>query len=277
MDRLSPMLKRFNFHADVFFSGNLSEPCEFEETQGKHGFIHILRSGSLDLIDHNGKKRNVGQPSVLLFATGQKHRILPNPFKGADVVSANIEYDDIAANPIANALPPFLTFQLSRYPELKKTAKALFKEAFDSKCGRMPMIDRLCDIVIIQALRELLNSKEVPHGMLAGLAHPELTSVITHIHAQPEYPWSLETMAELVFMSRSKFADLFRDVVGETPGEYLNDWRMNVAKNALMKGNTVSVVAQQVGYENGSALARAFRKKNGVSPKAWQQQNAISH
>lgn len=83
-------------------------------------------------------------------------------------------------------------------------------------------------------------------------------------------------MAELAFMSRSKFADLFRDVVGETPGEYLTDWRMNVAQSALLKGDTVSVVAEKVGYENGSALARAFRKKLNVSPKVWQQQHIKS-
>ncbi len=276
MDRLSQILKRFNLHADVFFSGNLCGLSDFDEPSGKRGHIHILKSGSLDLIDHQGKKRNIGQPSVMFFPTGRKHRIVPDPVKGADLVCATIEYVDVTANPIAQALPPFLKFQLSRYPDLKKTAKWLFKEAFDSKCGRMPMIDRLCDIFIIQVLREVLNSNEVSHGMLAGLAHPPLASVITQIHAQPEYPWSLESMAELAFMSRSKFADLFRDVVGETPGEYLTDWRMNVAQSALLKGDTVSVVAEKVGYENGSALARAFRKKVGVSPKVWQQQNINS-
>jgi AraC-like DNA-binding protein len=277
VDRLSQILKRFNLHADVSFSGNLCAISEFDDAQGKHGRIHFLKSGSLDLIDHNSKKRNVGQPSVLFFPTGKKHRIVPDPLKGADLVCATINYEDVASNPIANALPPFLKFQLSRYPELKKSAKWLFKEAFDTKCGRMPMLDRLCDISIIQLLREVLDSNEVSSGMLAGLANPQLANVITQIHALPEYPWSLESMADLAFMSRSKFADLFRDVVGETPGEYLTDWRMRVAQNALLNGNNVSLVAEKVGYENGSALARAFRKKIGVSPKVWQQQNIKSH
>lgn len=277
MDRLSEILKRFNLHAEVFFSGNLCGLSEFEEPNGKRGHIHILKSGSLDLIDYAGKKRKVGEPSVLFFPSGRKHRIVPDPVKGADLVCATIDYEDVTANPIANALPPFLKFQLSRYPDLKKSAKWLFKEAFDNKCGRMPMIDRLCDIFIIQILREVLDSNEVSHGMLAGLAHQQLANVITQIHALPEYPWSLESMADLAFMSRSKFADLFREVVGTTPGEYLSDWRMSVAKNALVNGDTVSIVAEKVGYENSSALARAFRKKVGMSPKAWQQQHKKGH
>lgn len=220
MDCLSQILKRFNLHADVCFSGKLFEITEFEEPQGRRGHIHILKSGSLMLIHHDGKKQNVGQPSVLFFPTGRKHRIMPDPVKGADLVCATIDYEDVASNPIANALPAFLKFQLSRFPDLKKSAKWLFKEAFDSKCGRMPMMDSLCDIFIIQVLREVIDSNEVAHGMLAGLAHPQLANVITQIHALPEYPWSLEAMADLAFMSRSKFADLFRDIVGETPGEH---------------------------------------------------------
>nr|WP_136251211.1 AraC family transcriptional regulator [Ningiella ruwaisensis] len=273
MDSLSEILKRFNLHAEVFFSGNLCNLSEFHEKEGKRGHIHILRSGALTLVDENGKKKAVGQPSVLFFPTGRKHRILPDPVLGADLVCATIEYQDVTANPLAAALPGFMKFQLSRYPDLKKAAKWLFKEAFSDKPGRLPLIDRLCDIFIIQVLRQVLASNEMEHGMLAGLSHPQLCNVITQIHAQPEYPWSLETMSELAFMSRSKFADLFREVVGETPGEYLTNWRMTVAQNELLKGDAVSTVAEKVGYENGSALARAFRKKTGLSPKHWQQEH----
>jgi AraC-like DNA-binding protein len=120
-------------------------------------------------------------------------------------------------------------------------------------------------------LKEVLDDKRISYGMFAGLAHPELSQVIVKIHAQPEYPWSLDTMAEFAFMSRSKFADLFRDVMDETPGEYLTNWRMTVAQSELRKGSSVGQVAEKVGYENGSALARAFRKSTGISPKAWQK------
>jgi AraC-like DNA-binding protein len=137
------------------------------------------------------------------------------------------------------------------------------------------ILDRLLDIFIIQILRQVLDDEKVSHGMLAGLSHPQLSHVINSIHAQPEYPWSLDSMAELAFMSRSKFADLFREVLDETPGEYLTNWRMRVAQNELLKGHSVSIVADKVGYENGSALARAFRKKTGSSPKAWQQTHLV--
>jgi AraC-like DNA-binding protein len=278
VDRLSEILKRFDLHANVFFSGNLCVLSQFDESQDGSGYIHILKSGSLVLIDDKAKKRkkrNVAQPTVLFFPEGRKHIIVPDPLVGADIVSASITYQEPLANPMAHALPPFLKFQLSRYPDLKKAAKWIFKEAFGDKCGRAPVADRLLDIFIIQILRQVLDDEKVPRGMLAGLSHPQLSHVINSIHGQPEYPWSLDSMAELAFMSRSKFADLFREVLDETPGEYLTNWRMRVAQNELLKGHSVSVVADKVGYENGSALARAFRKKTGSSPKAWQQLHLV--
>jgi len=45
-----------------------------------------------------------------------------------------------------------------------------------------------------------------------------------------------------------------------------------VAKGLLKKNKSVALVANAVGYENGSALARVFRKKLGISPKQWVEQ-----
>ena len=67
----------------------------------------------------------------------------------------------------------------------------------------------------------------------------------------------------------SKFAELFKRIVNQSPGDYLIDWRIAVAKGLLQKNKPVALVANAVGYENGSALARVFRKKIGLSPKQW--------
>lgn len=70
-------------------------------------------------------------------------------------------------------------------------------------------------------------------------------------------------------MSCSKSAELFKRTVGQSPGDYVIDWRIVVAQGLLQQDKPVSLVANAVGYENGSALARVFRKKLGMSPKEW--------
>ena len=105
--------------------------------------------------------------------------------------------------------------------------------------------------------------------MLAGMAHPQLSKLITAIHDKPEEPWTVDSMAEKALMSRAKFAALFRGTVGQAPSDYLTDLRIALAQGLLKKDLPVSLVANEVGYEHGSALARVFRKKMGVSPKEW--------
>lgn len=172
-------------------------------------------------------------------------------------------------NPIADALPRLLCFKLSENEALMKTAQWLFAEAFNEDSGRLPMINSLTDIFIIYVLRHVIDNNIMQHGLLAGLAHPQLSKVLLAIHNAPEKQWGLEGMAALALMSRSKFADVFKRTVGQSPGDYIIDWRIIIAKGLLLQNKPVSIVANAVGYENGSALARVFRKKLGISPKQW--------
>ena len=81
-------------------------------------------------------------------------------------------------------------------------------------------------------------------------------------------------MAEIALMSRSKFAEVFKEVIGQTPNDYLLEWRVSVAQSLLLKGKSVSLVANSVGYETASALSRVFRKKLELSPKEWLELQA---
>lgn len=271
MDQLSAILKRFSMNTEVFFTGNLCGISNFNK-EPNQGHLHLLRSGELTLIDEQGKSQLVNEPTVLFFPTPHAHRIIGSEDNPPELVCANIVYSESSSNPIANALPALLSFALNDCPKLEQTANMLFDEAFNDRCGRLPMIDSLTNILLIHVFRHVLDHNIIQHGLLAGLAHPQISKVMLAVHESPERQWGLEEMAELALMSRSKFADLFKRIVGQSPGDYVIDWRIIVAKNLLKENKPVALVANAVGYENGSALARVFRKKLGVSPKEWIDQ-----
>ncbi|MBQ0729592.1 MAG: AraC family transcriptional regulator [Oleispira antarctica] len=269
MDRLSEILIRFSMNAQVFFSGNLCGITPFGASDNSEGHLHLLKSGKLTLIDDQGEKTVFDRPTVIFFPQASHHRIITSESDQAELVCANIQYRDGFNNPLAKALPKFIFFDIENSEYLGETANWLFDEAFNERCGRQPMIDRLSDIFLIQVLRQVLEDGAVAHGMLAGLSHPQLSKVMMSIHEQPEKNWNLESLSKLAAMSRSKFAELFKEVVGQPPGDYLTDWRLFIAQGLLQKNKSVGLVANEVGYENGSALARVFRKKTGLSPKEW--------
>jgi AraC-like DNA-binding protein len=272
MDTLSEILQRFQLQAEVFFSGNLCELSEFDEPSGRKGHLHILRSGSLTLIDKRGSKQLFDTPSLLFFPQGRFHRLLPNSETGADIVCATIDYKSAQAHPIALSLPSSISLDIAKdkHLHLQQTAQWLFEEAFAQRSGKTVMINKLCDIFIVQILREVINQSLVTRGMLAGMAHPQLAKALLAIHKQPGTLWRIETLAAEALMSRSKFSSLFKTIVGQTPLDYLTDWRLQIAQDLLSQGLSVHLVANKVGYEDGSALARVFKKKLGVSPKFFK-------
>lgn len=271
MDQLSVILQRFSMNTEVFFTGNLCGVSNFSRKPNQ-GHLHLLSSGELTLIDEKGNSRLVNEPTVLYFPTPHAHRIIGSEENPPELVCADIIYNEGTSNPIANALPALICFKLSDSQKLKQTALCLFEEAFQDQCGRIPMINLLTDMFLIHVLRHVLNNNIMQHGMLAGLAHPQLSKVLLAIHKMPEKQWGLDAMAELALMSRSKFAELFKRIVGQSPGDYVIDWRIVVAQGLLQQDKAVALVANAVGYENGSALARVFRKKLGMSPKQWLEQ-----
>jgi AraC-like DNA-binding protein len=72
-------------------------------------------------------------------------------------------------------------------------------------------------------------------------------------------------------MSRSVFADTFRDTIGCTPGAYLQSWRVSLAQQSLRRGRALKMIAIEVGYGSEAALSRAFKAHSGVTPRKWRQ------
>lgn len=269
MDKLSEVLNNFSISAGVFYTGNLCGLSSFNPDGSEEGHLHLLQSGKLNVIDHNGNKTHISEPSVLFFPRPAQHRLMAEEEDNAQVVCATVKYGTGSKNPLANALPSLLTIKLAEAKPLCVATDLLFQEAFEDNNGRLAMMDRLTEVFIIHLLRYAMKSGIVEAGMLSGLAHPQLSKAIVAMHDAPEKNWPLETLAELSAMSRSKFAELFKEQVGQPPGDYLLEWRVALAQNYLKKGKPVGWVANQVGYENASALARVFRKKTGQSPKQW--------
>jgi len=97
------------------------------------------------------------------------------------------------------------------------------------------------------------------------------------MHDHPQREWSLEDLAAASGMSRSVFANGFRDTVGVTPGSYLQGWRVGLAQKALLQGRSLKLIAQEVGYGSEAALSRAFKAQSGKSPREWRNAQARSN
>ena len=268
-DRLAEILKIYNIKARVFHSGNLCGTANFDEDSGL-GYIHVLRQGKLKITSPSHSEQIVDEPCLIVYMNPIAH-LLHAPIDNAELVCASFECGINTGNPLSLALPEMILIKLKDMESLNHTLSALFNESMTNNCGKQDILDRLIEVVIIQSLRFLMTTKALESGLLAGLADLQLNKSITAIHASPGEPWSLDAMASIAGMSRSRFAAKFLRVVGVTPGNYLSDWRFGIAKSLLAEGKSIQFAADKVGYNSASALSRAFRKRYGFSPTKWIQ------
>ncbi len=171
------------------------------------------------------------------------------------------------ANPIALALPDLVLVRLDQSAPLRAVTDILLEEAMAPRCGGRAVIDRLCEIVVIRLLRHLIESGETEVGLLAGLSDPNISLAIIAMHDNPDRHYNLEDLAEISAMSRTHFANSFRKLVGVTPGQYLSNWRLTLARTELAKGVPLKAIAGRIGFSSSAALSRAFTRRYGVSPK----------
>ena len=100
----------------------------------------------------------------------------------------------------------------------------------------------------------------------------ELRNLIDWTEARLSRPPSLEEAAAFSSMSRSAFCRWFKARTGAGYASYLEELRLDAAKDHLVAGLPVARAAEAVGYEDPSYFVRRFRGRFGQTPGRWAKE-----
>ena len=107
---------------------------------------------------------------------------------------------------------------------------------------------------------------------MAAMQDERISKVLKEIHAHPQNDWQLEKLAQIAGMSRTSFISKFKSLIGDTPFNYLTQWRLLQAKQLLAESNLpVGEIAEQVGYQSEAAFSRVFKKYVEQTPLKFRQ------
>lgn len=158
-------------------------------------------------------------------------------------------------------------------------SQLLAAETFSVELGAEAILSRLADIIVIMALRQHLTGlSNEKIGWLSALQDDRIGAALSLIHETPAHHWSLDELAKTVAMSRTSFAQQFKKLVGNTPMEYLTEWRMSLAYSRLqLSKDTMLTIALDIGYQSEAAFSRAFKKIIGQSPNEIRKAYQTAH
>ena len=255
-------------HGRCWLSGaGLAEPLALAA-----GDCFIVSGGSpFALMDQPGRP---AVPCETIFA-GRTEGVIRFGGGGEEtaIVSGRFLFDAAGGAPLMDLLPPVLHLHLDDEHArlLQATLQLIARENAGQALGARLAVQKLVDVLLIQALRIFCLGGQ-GGGWLAGLGDRHLAPALQALHRDIAAPWTVAQLAGLAGLSRSAFARHFRQLVGDTPLNYLTGWRVYRAQTLLRQSRLpLAEVAQRVGYDSDGAFQRAFKRVCGVPPGEYRR------
>jgi AraC-like DNA-binding protein len=245
------------------------------------GDVLMLPRGSASALtsSRNGRKR----PARKLLAEhppGEDGVVdLGGSGPAVHLIHGEFTFEHDRAHPVLSLLPPLLHIPgapATGAGELGTVVHMLAAELAQPRPGSDTVVAHLADLLFVHILRAWLTASDHPGpSWLGALRDSQIGAALARMHAHPDRPWTTESIAAEVAMSRAAFARRFTSLVGEAPLAYLTRWRLNLAARRLRDTDEpIAAVAGQVGYSSEYSFSRAFTRFHGQPPGRYRRQSA---
>ncbi len=149
---------------------------------------------------------------------------------------------------------------LVRSDRLKTLSRWLEEDAI----GNASLVtDALSTLVVAETLRAVSRHEESPPSERSD---PRVQRAVEYIRAHAPQALSLEAIANEVGMSRFHFCRIFRQAMGKSPYQFVQEERLAQARVAIEAGATVTQAALEHGFTDLSRFARLFARTFGQLP-----------
>lgn len=176
---------------------------------------------------------------------------------------------------LIQALPPMLTIRPLPHDQIHDVVSLISRELSQPRPGQQSVLDRLLDVLLVMAMRTSFDQNPTAPRWYRAASDPRLGRALQAMHTEPERAWTVPELAHLSAMSRPSFARNFEHALGQSPMQYLTDWRLTLARDYLLAGElTLEQIAHRTGYSSPNAFAATFRRHVGLAPGQWRQKHS---
>ena len=308
MDLLTDLLQQAGLHRRLLDLRHLAPGAALRFPCDRSIGLHVVRQGPVYLhADSVGGTLALGSGDIALMARGCTHVLSLQPTPPDPATLADATAQPLQSMPAAPALPgaaaqvisgayqlwhtplhPFLqqlpawfvlrADELPRLGPLSLALGLLADELGQDAPGARAVVHGLMDVVFSYLLRELLR-RQAPGaiGWAQALRDPPVHRALALMQTDCAHPWTLDSLAAAVGLSRTGLAQRFRQALGDTPLAHLRMLRMQRAMQLLGDSTqTLEQVATAVGYQDAFSFSKVFKREVGQSPREFRRQDAAT-
>ncbi len=289
----------------MYFQTNFSPPWAIEVPPlGQATRFHLIMQGRCRFKFPSGQSVAANAGDMILIPGGRSHIMSCEPISSApsveevmaksgytgsgvfvvgsgetetatQILCGHFDFHNEADHPIINALPEYMTVRRSDRAQnlfLNETMNMIVKSVRSGTLGVEPTFRRLSEIIFIEIICSAANSDQALGSVLQAFTDIHIGRALDLVHKNIAANWSVGGLASEVGMSRSRFAQRFKDLMGIGPMTYVSEWRLQKAVFLLRQTPaTVQTVANKIGYQSPAAFTRAFTQKFGQSPSLYRK------
>lgn len=143
----------------------------------------------------------------------------------------------------------------------------LLEELRSEKYGREAQIS-ICVNDLVLGINRLAHEQNTPKKKASE--HQLYRQLEEYIEDHLTEDLSLENLSELFYASKYHIAHVFKDNIGLSIHQYIMKKRLNLCKEAISGGMSITEVYHLFGFGDYSSFYRAFKKEYGISPKDYR-------
>ena len=289
-DPLSDLLRQLDFSAQVFFRSEYCGRWAVDTSGSSMVPFHMVTEGDGWVHTDEAPPTKLVAGQLVLFPDDEPHLLAasaetptpdcinqPPPERitgtATRLICGYFTFDRTAAAPLLRGLPSPMVLDLANVEaaSTRTLVQLWMQEAANQAPGADLAVDRLAELVFIAMLRSEVASGRLT-GVVGALSDVRLGPLLASIHADPGANHSIERMVEVTHLSESALADRFKKTIGMTPGAYVRHWRMqSAAKKLTGSQESITGIAESVGYESEVAFRKAFKAYFNISPGQYRR------
>lgn len=260
-------LSSWNNHINLRQAGEDTPPPGYQYGPAVRDFylVHIVTGGK-GTFTKNGNKYHI--------QTGEAFLICPN-----EITSYKADDDDpwqysffAFCGDMAEDLLPFLGFSDKRPvipmadPELldiiRESALLAKSDPATKQLNSLTQLFRIIDHFKRNIPSSNMNEQQT---------NPYVQQAINYIQMRYEEDITVEGLADMLAINRSYFYRIFKNSTGMSPYEYLNTYRISIARTLLSETDlSIADIAISTGFASFSSFYRFFVQKNGIAPRKYR-------
>jgi len=131
----------------------------------------------------------------------------------------------------------------------------------------------MLNLAVSELITRLLRHQTREFILSNSFSNPEyngINSVVTHLQQNLKEAINIDSLSKISCMSRTKFFNEFKRIIGCTPQDFLFQLRLKKAADLLKRNNSVTQACFATGYLNTSHFSRSFKKCFGINPSQYK-------